>query len=127
MNNMVLRVTPLTVLADIGPALARYRGLGFEVMETGNAGCVGLRAGNTYLILATIAHMRLQFQPGVVDRLTGQTIPYLHVQSLEEALTRLPATAAVIEQTLTPHGTAEALVEDTGQCMILAEKHTSDE
>jgi ethanolamine utilization microcompartment shell protein EutS len=126
MNNMVLRVTPLTVLADIDPALSLYRGLGFEVMETGNAGCVGLRAGDTYLILATTAHMAGQFQPAAVDHLTGHTIPYLHVQSLEEALMRLPATAAVIERTLTPHGTAEALVEDAGQCMILAEKHTPD-
>jgi len=54
MNEMTHRVTPLTVLTDIGLALARYRGPGFDVVY---AGCVGLRAGGTYLILATTDHL----------------------------------------------------------------------
>jgi hypothetical protein len=121
-NIMILRVTPLTVLTDIGPALSRYLALGFERMETGDAGCVGLRAGDTYLILATAAHMARQFQPDTVGRLTGRTTPYLYVQSLDDALSRLPASATVVERTVTDHGTAEALVEDAGQCMILVQK-----
>jgi hypothetical protein len=128
MNSMVQRVTPLTVLADIGPSLSRYRALGFEVevVDTGDPGCVGLRAGGTYLILATVDHMAGQFRSATVQRLTDQTTPYLYVRSLEEALTRLPATAVVIEKVPTPYGTVEALVEDDGQCMILAEKCAPD-
>src|SRR3954453_3258024 len=126
MNSMVQRVSPLTVLADIGPSLSRYRALGFEVVDTGNPGCVGLRADGTYLILATVEHMAAQFSSAAVQRLTDQTTPYLHVRSLEEALTRLPTTAVVIEKVPTPHGTVEALVEDDGQCMILAEKCAPD-
>jgi hypothetical protein len=126
MKDMVQRVTPLTVLADIGPALSRYRGLGFEVVDTGDPGCVGLRASGTYLILATVDHVAGQFRPAAVQRLTDQTTPYIHVQSLEEALALLPATANVIEKAPTPHGTIEALVEDDGQCMILAEKCAPD-
>jgi hypothetical protein len=126
MNNTIQRVTPLTVLADIGPSLSRYRGLGFEVVDTGDPGCVGLRAGGTYLILATVNHVAGQFRPAAVQRLTDQTTPYLHVRSLEEALTRLPTTAVVIEKVPTPYGTVEALVEDDGQCMILVEKCAPD-
>jgi hypothetical protein len=77
MNNMVQRVTPLTVLTDIKPSLSRYRGLGFDVVDTGDPGCVGLRAGDTYLILATVQHMAGQFPSAVVQRLTDQTTPYL--------------------------------------------------
>jgi hypothetical protein len=122
---MILRVTPLTVLSDIGPALSRYLALCFETMETGDAGCVGLRAGDTYLILATAAHMARQFQPDTVERLTERTTPYLYVRSLDEALSRLPASATVVERAVTDHGTAEALVEDAGEFMILVQKIAS--
>jgi hypothetical protein len=50
---------------------------------------------------------------------------FLVVRSLEEALTCLPASAIIIEKAQTPYGTVEALVEDDGQCMILAEKRPS--
>ena len=49
--------------------------------------------GDTYLILATAAHMARQFQPDTVERLTERTTPYLYVRSLDEALSRLPASA----------------------------------
>lgn len=72
MGESVLRVSPLTVMEDIGPALSRCRGLGFAVVETEDPGCVGLRAGDSYLILATVAHMARQFRPGTVERLAGR-------------------------------------------------------
>jgi hypothetical protein len=95
-------------------------------VDTGDPGCVGLRAGGTYLILATVDHVAGQFRPAAVQRLTDQTTPYIHVRSLEEALALLPTTAVVIEKAPTLHGTIEALVEDDGQCMILAEKCAPD-
>lgn len=122
MGESVLRVSPLTVMEDIGPALSRCRGLGFAVVETEDPGCVGLRAGDSYLILATVAPMARQFRPGTVERLAGRTTPYLHVRSLDRMLARLPESAVVVERVVTPFGTVEALVEDGGDRMLLAER-----
>ena len=61
----VFRVTPMMVLADITPALARYEALGFERVETGDAGCIGLRAGQTAVILASTSFVRGDFGAGL--------------------------------------------------------------
>jgi hypothetical protein len=120
MDDLVRRVTPLTVLPDIVAATEQYHQLGFALVETEDPGCVGLRAGDTYLLLATSAHMAEDFPPATVERLIGRTIPYIHVQSLTAAKDRLPASAAV--QTSGRSGTSEILVEQDGQYIILAEK-----
>lgn len=112
------RVTPLTILPDIGPALARYRDLGFLPVETGDPGCMGLRAGNSHIILCTRAFMTSGFQTGSIEPLVGRTIPYVWVESVDAAA---GAYARVIEKVVTSAGTREALVEDEGQWAILAE------
>lgn len=113
------RVTPLTILPDIGPSLARYRSLGFTPVETEHPGCVGLRAGNTYLILCTSAFMTGDFQAGSIAPLVGWTIPYIWVESVVAAKT---AFARVVEEVVTRAGSREALVEEGGQWAILAER-----
>ena len=122
MESLVCRVTPLTVLPDIVPTAQQYRDLGFDAVETGNPDCVGLRAGNSYLILATVDHMAGDFPSAAVEPLVGKTIPYIHVRSIEIAKERLPPSAVVVDQTSTRGGTIEALVERDGQYVILAEK-----
>ena len=72
----VLRVTPMMVLPDIGEALSRYEALGFERVETGSDGCVGLRAGQTGVILASVAFMNDDFDAIHTDRLLDKTIKY---------------------------------------------------
>lgn len=115
------RVTPLTILPDIGPSLTRYRSLGFTPVETEDPGCVGMRAGNTYLILCTLTFMTGDFRVGSVAPLAGRTIPYIWVESVEAAKT---AFARVVEEVVSRAGTREALVEDGGQWAILAETGT---
>ena len=121
-EQQVRRVTPLTVLPDIGMAVQQYVDLGFEPVDTGNPECVGLRAGSTYLLLATKAYMERQFRPWTVALLVNRTTPYIYVASLDEAKARLSPTTAVVEQSSVRDGCREAVVETDGQYFLLAEK-----
>ena len=118
----VLRVTPMMVLADILPALARYEALGFERVENGDAGCVGLRAGQTAVVLASTSFMRADFGAANASRLAGQTINYIHVASVDEVRRGLAPSATILQDTRTRGGTRELLVDDSGDLFILAEK-----
>jgi hypothetical protein len=118
----VLRVTPMMVLADITPALARYEALGFERVETGDAGCIGLRAGETAVILASTSFVRSDFGAANASRLAGQTINYLHVASVDEVRRGLAPSAMILQDARTRGGTRELLVDDSGDLFILAEK-----
>jgi hypothetical protein len=111
----------MTVLADIAPALSRYEALGFERVESGDAGCIGMRAGQTAMILASTAFVRGDFGPAHASRLAGQTINYIHVASVDAARRGLSPTASVLEDVRTRGGTRELLVEDRGDLFILAE------
>ncbi len=122
MDERVRRVTPLTVLPDISATVQQYLDLGFEPVETGTPDCVGLRAGQTYLLLATQAFMERQFRPWTVALLVNRTTPYIYVASLDAAKASLSPTAAIVEQALAQEGTREAVVETEGQYVILAEK-----
>ena len=122
MHRLALRVSPLTVLADVAAARRQFQALGFEPVETGLPGCVGLQAGGSYLILASRAHLAQDFPLGARLVEDGQTLPYIHVASLAEACRALPAGAVVLERVETRAGTQEALVEQDGRLMILAER-----
>lgn len=117
----VLRVTPMLVLPDISDALGRFETLGFERVEIGDAGCVGLKAGQTGLILASVAFMNGDFDPVHTSRLVGETIQYAHVPSVDAARTRLSPAATVLQDVRTRGGTRELLVENAGDLLILAE------
>lgn len=114
----VRRITPLTILPDIGPSLDRYRRLGFAQVETDDPGCVGLRAGNTYLILCTAAFMAGDYRADSIAPLTGRTIPYIWVASVDEAK---KAYARVVEDVVTRANTIEALVGSGEEWAVLAE------
>ena len=117
-----LRITPMVVLPDIAPTLRRYEALGFERVESGDDGCVGMKAGQTALILASVAFMSADYDALLTDRLIGQTIPYIHVESVKQATARLDPVATVLQDVWTRGGTRELLVEDSGDLFILAEK-----
>ena len=117
-EGMARRVTPLSILSDIGPSLARYRKLGFAIIETEDPGCVGLRAGPSHMILCSTAFMAGDFPGGTVAALEGRTIPYIWVESVERAKDAYPRLAELVT---TRAGTREALVEDAGEWAILAE------
>lgn len=69
------RVTPLSILPEIRSAIQSYTELGFSKVDTGHSDCVGVRAGSTYLILATSDFMAGDFGRTTVAPLIGQTIP----------------------------------------------------
>ena len=118
----VLRVTPMMVLVDISSALARYEALGFERIETNDPGCVGLRAGQTGVILASTSFVRSDFGVANASRLAGQTINYIHVPSVDETRRSLSPGAIVLQDAQTRGGTRELLIEDDGDLFILAEQ-----
>ena len=118
----VLRVTPMMILPDIAPALNRYEALGFERVESGDPGCLGLRAGQTAVILASTAFIRGDFGPAHASRLAGRTVNYIHVASVDGARRGLSPAAVILEDVRTRGGTRELLVEDGGDLFILAEQ-----
>ena len=120
----VLRVTPMRVVEDIAPAVARYAALGFERVESGSGGCVGMQAGTSALILASVAFMNGDFDPAHTARLQGKTIQYVHVTSVDQVKARLATGARVLQHSLTRGGTRELLVEDADELFILAERLT---
>jgi hypothetical protein len=117
----VLRVTPLVVLDEIGPALGRYEDLGFQRVDSGADGCIGLASGNTSVILATADFMRGDYDAAHVSRLVGQTVKYIHVTSVEQVVPRLSAAAHILQDVRTRGGTREVLVTDDNDLLILAE------
>lgn len=122
MDDLARRVTPLTVLPDIREAVEMYLALGFEPVDSGHAGCVGLRAGQSYQLLATKAFMERQFSPWTVAVLLNRTTPYIYVASLDEAKSRLSPLAAIVEQSPVRDGVREAVIDADGQYLLLAEK-----
>jgi ethanolamine utilization microcompartment shell protein EutS len=120
----VLRVTPMMIVEDIAPVVARYSALGFERIESGSAGCVGMQSGASALIVASVAFMNGDFDPGYTERLKGKTLPYVHVTSVDQAKLRLSTGARVMQDSLTRGGTRELLVEDADDMFILAERLT---
>jgi len=112
----------MMVLVDITSALSRYEALGFERVESGDAGCVGLRAGQTAVILASTSFVRGDFGAANASRLAGQTINYIHVASVDAARRAVSPSAAILEDVRTRGGTRELLVDDCGDLFILAEQ-----
>jgi len=114
------RVSPMMILPDILPVVRQYVALGFEPIDA-DSECVGLRAGKTYLIVASVRLMERSFKRSTVAPLVGATIPYVYVASLDEAKARLDSSALVVEEAV-GDGVREAVVVQHGQFMILAER-----
>ena len=119
--SQALRATQMLVLADITPAVERYERLGLSRISTGDDGCVGMRAGETGVILATAEFMAGDFGAEVTEVILGRVINYLRVTSVDVAKANLSLDAAVLEDTITRVGLREVLVEDQGEVLILAE------
>jgi hypothetical protein len=121
-QTLARRVTPLTVSADIAEAVQMYLALGFEAVETGHPGCIGLRAGHSYQLLASKAFMERRFSPWTVAVLLDRSTPYIYVASLDEAKARLSPLAAIVEQSAVVDGSREAVIDADGLYLVLAEK-----
>lgn len=122
MEEVSWRITPMTVLADISQIHKQYLSLGFVEININVSGCIALRTGDSYLILASTECLARDFKETSVARLTGRTIPYIYVRSLEAAKAALSEDATVLDEVVTERNTIEALIQDSGQMMILAQQ-----
>jgi hypothetical protein len=122
MRNQILRVTPLMVVADLNAAAQHFCTLGFEPVETREAGVIGLQAGSSQMILASVEHMEMDFRPMTVATIAGRTVPYIYVRSMTAAMANLPEGVIVIEKANTHCGTVEAVIGDAGNFRILVEE-----
>lgn len=113
----IRRITPLTILNDIGAVQRLYETLGLELVTTDSPDCVGLRAENTRLILCSTGLMQSGYGDAAGD-LAGKTIPYIWVRSLDR---EKRAYSVAIDKVDAGDGVREALVEAHGQWAILAE------
>ncbi len=116
-----LRTTQMIVLADITQAIERYERLGLARISTGDDGCVGMLAGETGIILATVEFMTGDFGAEATAATLGKAINYLWVTSVDAAKANLSPAAIELNDVTTRIGTRELLVDDLGELLILAE------
>ena len=115
------RTTPMFVLRDIQPSVRRYELLGLTLVETGDDGCVGMIAGDTGIILATVAFMSGDLGVVQSEALEGRMIDYLRVDSAEESAANLSDAAVRPRDVVTRIGTRELLIDESGELFILAD------
>lgn len=112
----------MTVLPDTAAVYEQYIELGFTPIEINIPGCLALRAGDSYLVLASTECIAADYKPDSVALLTGRTVPYIYVRSLDAAKTKLAEEAKLLDEVATSRNTVEALVERNGQLLILAQQ-----
>lgn len=116
------RVISLMVLPDTAAFYQRCVSVGFSPVDVSVPGCSVLRAGDSYLALATLDSMMETYSAELTISLVGHATPYVYVPALDAAKTRLGDGARVLAEGMTVRGTREALVELDGQRMILAQQ-----
>jgi len=94
----------MVILKDIAPVLTRYESVGFQRVDAGTAGCVGMQAGTTAVIFGSVGFMNEDYGSDHIARLVGKTIQYVHVFTVDEVKGRLTASAQVLQvRRLTVH------------------------
>lgn len=115
----LFRCTPLQVLETIEEAISEARRMGFGVLETTDPGCVGLRAGRSYKILASRAHIAAVHGATVAAEMVGRVVDYLHVADLDTFIDRMGRCCDA--PVVTGYGTREAVFHGRDGWMIAAE------
>lgn len=116
------RIISLIVLPDPVAYQKRCLEMGFSSVEINVPGCLVLRAGDSYLALATAESMAANYGPESMASLVGRATPYVYVPSLDASKERLGENAVVRDEVVSNRGTREALVEFEGQRMIIAQQ-----
>lgn len=116
------RVISLMVLPDTTPFYEQCVSLGFAPVDVSVPGCRVLRAGDSYLALATLDSMMETYSAELTISLVGHATPYVYVPALDAAKDRLGKEARVLAEGMTVRGTREALVDIGGQRVILAQQ-----
>lgn len=119
-TKMILRTTPMTILADINDSIAYYRNLGAEIIDADMPDCAGVKIAGTPWIFVSKLLLKQHFSETTVEILAGNTVPYVYVRQFQEEL--LPAGAEIIEQATTDWGTQEWVVKSANHAMVFAQK-----
>ncbi len=114
------RVTPLFLVDDMRTARRRYTALGFDVVETGDPHYVGMRAGDTGIILATPEHAERTMPSEIFETLKKGPVLYIWVESIDVIRNHL--VDPIIDERVTDYGTWELFAESRVGPVIFAER-----
>jgi hypothetical protein len=118
------RVSSLLVTTEFARVSQLYYDLGFEVVATGDPGCVGFVAGETGVILADTAFARRCWSHGVAEAAKNRFIPYVFLEHIESEAA-LAELGEVLCDVTTTYGTHELVLRTASGPVVLAERIAS--
>lgn len=117
--------TPLYVVDDMASAQRRFGAMGFEMFDTRDEGSIGMKAGESHIILVDESHAQRSMPPEVMASFKHGPALFVWVDSIDETRTRIAD--PVIGEMVTGYGTWELFVESRIGLIIFAEKLTRGE
>ena len=112
---------PFYLVDDMASARRRFAAMGFELSAVpGKAGCVGMKAGASEVMLQEVQQAELALPSEVLSALKRGPALYVWVDSIDE--TRARIADPVIGEMVTGYGTWELFVESRIGLIIFAEK-----
>lgn len=117
--------TPFYVVDDIVSAQRRFSAMGFELFETKDEGRVGMRAGDSRIMLMDQQIAQRALPPEVMTSFKYGPALFVWVDSIDETRSRIAD--PVIAEMVTGYGTWELFVESRIGLIIFAEKLTKGE
>ncbi|GJM03995.1 MAG: hypothetical protein DHS20C08_24960 [Rhodomicrobium sp.] len=117
--------TPLYVVDDISSAQRRFSAMGFEMFDTSDNDRVGMRAGESRILLMDETKAQRALPPEVMASLKHGPALFVWVDSIDETRSRIAD--PVIAEMVTGYGTWELFVESRIGLIIFAEKLTKGE
>lgn len=118
---IILRTTPMTILAEIHESVDYYRQMGAEIMDAGTPDCAGVKIAGAPWIFISTSLLKHHFSEPTAQSLAGNTVPYVYVRQFQESL--LPTGSKIIEQATTDWGTQEWIVQAPTGMMVFAQRH----
>lgn len=123
-----MKITPVLVVPEIEPVLPLWEALGFtrtaEVPHGDRLGFVILSGGGAEVMYQTADSVRAD-EPRVLDgpKALGAASLFIEVESLDQAVAKLPAgTDVFVQRRTTPYGATETFLRDAaGNVVVLAE------
>jgi transcriptional regulator with XRE-family HTH domain len=111
------RITPMTILPEISRVVEYHKRNGAELVSAGTE-CAGIRYAGVPWIFVTVSLLKRHFLSETVRMLSGLTVPYIYVRSLEAEI--LAEGAEILDQAATGWGTLEWIVNQHGGMMFFA-------
>ena len=119
------RVSSLLVTTEFDRVSQLYCDLGFEVVATGDPGCVGFVASETGVILADTAFARRCWSHGVAEVAKNRFIPYVFVERIDQDAANIAELGEVLCDVTTTYGTHELVLRTASGPVVLAQRLAS--